>query len=100
MQLFFEQIIDKEGCMSYIIGCPQSKEAAVVDANHNINSYLDLLKKHDMKLKYIVDTHTHADHNSFAGKLGYERVNNPFLKNTTRELFTAYTGYLHSITAI
>lgn len=67
--MFFKQITDKEGCLSYIIGCRKAGEAAVVDANHDMRQYLDILQDQNLKLKYLVDTHTHADHNTLSGEL-------------------------------
>lgn len=37
------------------------KEAAVVDPLRDIDAYLDLAKKHKVKIKYILETHFHAD---------------------------------------
>lgn len=59
------------GCLSYILSDPQSKEAAIIDPSVEIglSSYTDFLRSNDLTLKYIIETHTHADHVSLASKL-------------------------------
>lgn len=37
------------------------KEAAVIDPLRDIDAYLDLAKKHNVTIKYIFETHFHAD---------------------------------------
>ncbi|MCL5935349.1 MAG: MBL fold metallo-hydrolase [Firmicutes bacterium] len=67
--MFFKELTDREGCISYIVGCGRTGEAALVDPNHHLNQYIDILKENGLKLKYLIDTHTHADHNTIAGEL-------------------------------
>ena len=55
-------------CYSYIIS--SGKEALVVDPHISLlEDYEGYLKKNGLSLKYIVDTHTHADHFSLAAVL-------------------------------
>ncbi|MBP7216296.1 MAG: MBL fold metallo-hydrolase [Candidatus Omnitrophica bacterium] len=55
-------------CFSYIIG--SQKEALIVDPHISLfEEYSDFLKRNNLKLKFIVDTHTHADHFSLASVL-------------------------------
>jgi len=49
-----------KGCLSYII--VSGSEAAIVDPARHIDQYLSFLKDEGLKLKYIFDTHLHADH--------------------------------------
>lgn len=49
-----------KGCLSYIIAA--QGEAAIVDASLPIEVYLDILKKENLKLKFVLETHIHADH--------------------------------------
>lgn len=52
-----------EGCLAYLIADPKTKEAAVVDPKkEDQGKYLSDLKKRGLRLKYVIDTHTHADH--------------------------------------
>ena len=67
--MFFKQIKDAEGCISYVFACKHTGEAAVVDPNHDLDVYLTLLNENNFKCRYVFDTHTHADHDSLAGEL-------------------------------
>ena len=49
---------------SYIVADEKTKEAAVIDASET-DSILHSLEKDDLKLKYIISTHSHFDHISF-----------------------------------
>lgn len=49
-----------KGCLSYIAG--SQKEAVVCDASLDPEIYLQLAKDHGWKIKYVTDTHIHADY--------------------------------------
>ena len=63
-----------KGCLSYIISSDQ--EAIVVDASLPVEIYEQLLKKNNLRLKYVIETHLHADHLSRSKQLA-ERNNAP-----------------------
>lgn len=68
--MYFKQILDERcGCASYLIASRQSHEAAVVDAAIDTGQYDDLLRERAFRLKYVIDTHVHADHVSGARRL-------------------------------
>src|SRR4030042_2720159 len=46
----------------YIIGDEETKEAVVIDPGGNEDEILEVLKQHQLNLKYIIDTHGHFDH--------------------------------------
>jgi glyoxylase-like metal-dependent hydrolase (beta-lactamase superfamily II) len=46
----------------FILGCEQSKEAAVIDPGDEVGRILAGLQKHGLQLKYIINTHGHFDH--------------------------------------
>lgn len=51
------------GCRSYLIGCEETRAAAVIDPElGRIDHYLALAGKDGLRIRYLVDTHTHADH--------------------------------------
>lgn len=49
-----------KGCISHIIG--SDNEAIVVDASLNPDVYMNLAKENGWKIKYVMDTHNHADY--------------------------------------
>src|SRR5580700_6279557 len=58
------------GCRSYIIGCEETCAAAVIDPElSQIDRYLALAAKNGLRIRYLVDTHTHADHFSATQQL-------------------------------
>jgi hydroxyacylglutathione hydrolase len=59
---FFKQIKDRGDNFSYVIADETSKEAVVVDPNFNSHAIIQMLKNYDLRLKYVVNTHHHADH--------------------------------------
>jgi glyoxylase-like metal-dependent hydrolase (beta-lactamase superfamily II)/rhodanese-related sulfurtransferase len=51
------------GCRSYLIGCEQTCAAALIDPElSQIDRYIALAAKHGLRIRYLIDTHTHADH--------------------------------------
>lgn len=46
----------------YILGCPETKKACVIDPGGEHEKILDALKVHDLTLEVIVLTHGHVDH--------------------------------------
>ncbi len=49
-------------CNCSILGDPATKEAIVVDPGDEPERILEILKKHGLKVRAIVSTHTHIDH--------------------------------------
>ncbi|MDL2315887.1 MBL fold metallo-hydrolase [Desulfovibrio sp. OttesenSCG-928-A18] len=69
--MYFEQVTTPGlGCFSYLLGCPLAGVMAVVDPKRDIEVYLELSRRHGMKITHIFDTHVHADHISGARELG------------------------------
>ncbi len=68
--MFFEQIATG-GCQSYLIGCAATQAAALIDPElSKIDRYRGLCAQHGLSVKYVIDTHTHADHFSASQELG------------------------------
>lgn len=68
--MFFALFRDGEGCKSYIVGCPESCAAAIIDpALDLVDRYIGEIGKQGLRVRYIIDTHTHADHFSGARAL-------------------------------
>jgi glyoxylase-like metal-dependent hydrolase (beta-lactamase superfamily II) len=68
--MIFEQIATG-GCQSYLIGCPDTCVAALIDPEiRQIDRYYGAVSRGGLRIRYIIDTHTHADHFSAAHELG------------------------------
>lgn len=68
--MIFEQVATG-GCQSYLIGCEATNAAALIDPElSRIDHYRGLLAQHGLTVKYVIDTHTHADHFSASRELG------------------------------
>ena len=51
------------GCRSYIIGCEDTCAAALIDPElSQIDRYIGLAARDGLRIRYVIDTHTHADH--------------------------------------
>jgi len=60
--MIFEQIATG-GCQSYLVGCAETCAAALIDPEiSQIDRYLGLAVRHGLHVRYVIDTHTHADH--------------------------------------
>jgi glyoxylase-like metal-dependent hydrolase (beta-lactamase superfamily II) len=67
--MIFEQVATG-GCQSYLLGCPDTLSAALIDPEiSQIDRYKALAARHGLHIRYVIDTHTHADHFSAAKQL-------------------------------
>jgi len=48
------------GCLSYVIA--SSGEAAIIDPLRDPEPYLELMSKEQLRIRFVLDTHAHADH--------------------------------------
>ncbi len=46
---------------SYMIGCEQTRDAIVIDPNRDVESYLRAAATRRMRIRYVTETHIHAD---------------------------------------
>jgi len=72
-------LLHPQGCRGYMIADPASKEALLLDPHlDQATEAAMLLESHYLDLRWIVDSHTHADHPSasavLAGHAGATRV--------------------------
>ncbi len=65
----------------YLIGCPETKEAAVVDPAWDAQGIVKIARDSDLAIKHILLTHGHPDHSN---------VLEPLLEATEA------TGYIHA----
>ena len=64
--MIFEQVATG-GCQSYLVGCPETRSAVLIDPElRQIDRYMGLMAREGLRVRYVVDTHTHADHFSAA----------------------------------
>ena len=65
--MYFKQILNERcGCASYVIASRKTGEAAIVDPARDLEPYNSLLREREFRLRYVIDTHIHADHISGA----------------------------------
>ncbi|MBO8137373.1 MAG: MBL fold metallo-hydrolase [Desulfotomaculum sp.] len=53
----------------YILACEETREAAIIDPGGDAGDILDLVKRLDVKPKYIICTHGHVDHIAAVGQV-------------------------------
>ena len=63
---FFEPSIAQA---SYLIGCQATGEAVVVDANRDVDQYVDAAEQEDLRITQVTETHIHADYVSGSREL-------------------------------
>lgn len=60
--MFFERVYEKGLAQaSYIIGCQATKEAIVIDPKRDIDTYLQIAERENLRITHIAETHIHAD---------------------------------------
>ncbi|MEJ7632141.1 MAG: MBL fold metallo-hydrolase [Rubrobacteraceae bacterium] len=71
----FEQFRVERGCLGYVVAEREGGVAAIVDPEVGmVEPMLDYVFEHALRLRYIVDTHTHADHFSGVRELKAKTV--------------------------
>lgn len=67
--MIFEQIASG-GCRSYLVGCEDTCVAVLIDPeSKQLDRYGALAARDGLRIKYVIDTHTHADHFSAAHRI-------------------------------
>ncbi len=80
--MIFEQVATG-GCQSYLIGCGDTCAAAVIDPEvRQLSRYEALAAQHGVRIRYVIDTHTHADHFSGSKQLS-ELLNVPVVAHSS-----------------
>jgi glyoxylase-like metal-dependent hydrolase (beta-lactamase superfamily II) len=69
--MILKQVFDnKTSTYTYLIASAKGREAVIIDpVLENVDEYIQLLNKLDLKLVKVIDTHIHADHVTGATKL-------------------------------
>jgi glyoxylase-like metal-dependent hydrolase (beta-lactamase superfamily II)/rhodanese-related sulfurtransferase len=69
--VYFEQIVRHDiGCAAYVVGSTDAGEAAVIDPRIDmVDELLAIVAREGMRIRYIIETHNHADHISGHARL-------------------------------
>src|SRR5260370_31619252 len=68
--MYFQQPLNPlHGCASSLIASRATGDAAVVDPGMATEPYDEVLARRGLRLRYVIDTHIHADHISGARRL-------------------------------
>lgn len=69
--MFLRQLFDKESSTyTYLIADPRTKEAALIDpVDSQVERDVGLVRELGFELRYVLETHVHADHVTAAGHL-------------------------------
>ena len=71
--MIFHQVATERGCQSYFLACETSCMAVVIDPEDSLlDRYLGIAAQEGVRIHYVLDTHTHADH--FSGSLELARL--------------------------
>jgi hydroxyacylglutathione hydrolase len=61
--MLVRQIADsKLAQFAYLIGCPRTGEAMVIDPERDVDRYFDVAARHKLRIVAAADTHIHADY--------------------------------------
>jgi hydroxyacylglutathione hydrolase len=61
--MLVRQIADaKLAQFAYLVGCPRSGEAIIIDPERDVDRYFEVAARHKLRLVAAVDTHIHADY--------------------------------------
>lgn len=60
--IFFQISASLGQNLCYLIGDKETKEAVVIDPSGEVEKIMKLATENDLKIKYIINTHSHADH--------------------------------------
>ncbi|KAH9528168.1 Ethylmalonic encephalopathy 1 [Dermatophagoides farinae] len=69
--IIFRQLFDRTSCTyTYMLACSKTKDALLIDpVKELIERDLNLINQLDLKLKYVLNTHVHADHITSSGQI-------------------------------
>lgn len=72
---------DKLAQASYLVGCPATGEALVVDANRDVESYVRVAEQEGLRITHVTETHIHADYVSGTRELAIRTGARMFLSD-------------------
>src|SRR6476619_1922950 len=67
--MIFEQVATG-GCQSYLLGCADTCAGALIDPEvSQVDRYLALAARDGLRVRFVIDKHTHADHFSASRRI-------------------------------
>ena len=60
--MFFKQVQRHSDNFSYVIADDATREAIVIDSSYNAGEITRIITAENLKLKYVISTHSHSDH--------------------------------------
>jgi len=70
MEHFFQLFDPESSTFTYVLADPATREAVMIDAvDSQFPEYSKLINRAHLTIKYVIETHTHADHVTGAGAL-------------------------------
>lgn len=71
MNILFRQLFDEESStLTYLLADPLSGDAVLIDTvREHIGRYISLLQEEELRLRWLLETHVHADHVTAAASL-------------------------------
>jgi hydroxyacylglutathione hydrolase len=66
LRLIYEEALAQA---SYLVGCPASGQALIIDPNRDIEQYIELASSKGLRISAVTETHIHADFLSGAREL-------------------------------
>lgn len=66
LERFYEESLAQA---SYMLGCQASREALIVDPNRDVEPYLEAARRKGVRIRWVTETHIHADYVSGAREL-------------------------------
>lgn len=68
--MWFESVVRSEtACASYMFGSQETGECAVFDPLWDAEPFLNIAARYSSRIRYVIDSHSHADHVSGARRL-------------------------------
>ena len=84
------------GTNCYLLGCPKTKEAILIDPGGEANRILSTAEREGLNLQYIINTHAHFDHVGAVREIQKSK-NIPFLLHKAEEPFIQPAAFAHSL---
>src|SRR5688572_17377650 len=68
--MLLRQITDEKlAQFAYLVGCPRTGEALIIDPERDVDRYLEIARAEGLRLSAVTETHIHADFLSGAREL-------------------------------